>query len=211
MKLIFLGAPGAGKGTQAEVISEKYGIPMISTGVALREAVKNGTERGIAAKSYMDEGKLVPDGIIIGILKDRLADDDCKSGFILDGVPRTIAQADAINEMGIEIDGVINIHVTDEMIIERMSGRRSCESCGATYHTVYNPSANGENCGKCGKALSIRKDDLPETVIERLKTYHEQTEPLIEYYNKKNLLKTVIGQIELKDTTRLTLETIESI
>ena len=208
MKMIFLGAPGAGKGTQAEIVSEKYAIPAISTGAIIREAIKNQTEMGKAAKEYTENGALVPDDVVIGIIKERLALDDCKNGFILDGFPRTVPQAQALEDMGVSIDFVIDIEVPDEKIIERMSGRRVCAKCGASYHTVYNPSKDGENCDKCGEALSIRKDDAPEVVQSRLEVYHKETEPLKEYYGAKGIVKTVVGQEKLEDTTKLTLEAL---
>lgn len=210
MKMIFLGAPGAGKGTQAEIVSEKYSLPAISTGAIIREAIKNQTEMGKAAKSYTESGALVPDEVVIGIIKERLAMDDCKNGFILDGFPRTVPQAEALDKMGVKIDLVINIDVPDEKIVERMSGRRVCSRCGASYHTIYNPSQKGDVCEKCENELQIRKDDAPEVVLSRLKTYHEQTEPLIEFYSKLGVLETVIGQEEVADTTALTLGVIEA-
>lgn len=209
MKMIFLGAPGAGKGTQAEIVSEKYAIPAISTGAIIREAIKNQTEMGKAAKEYTEKGALVPDDVVIGIIKERLALDDCKNGFILDGFPRTVPQAQALEDMGVSIDFVIDIEVPDEKIIERMSGRRVCAKCGASYHTVYNPSKDGENCDKCGEKLTIRKDDAPEVVESRLKTYHELTEPLKDFYSERGKLGIVEGQDELADTTALTLALIE--
>ena len=210
MKMIFLGAPGAGKGTQAEIVSEKYAIPAISTGAIIREAIKNQTEMGKAAKEYTENGALVPDDVVIGIIKERLALDDCKNGFILDGFPRTVPQAQALEDMGVSIDFVIDIEVPDEKIIERMSGRRVCAKCGASYHTVYNPSKDGENCDKCGEKLTIRKDDAPEVVESRLKTYHELTEPLKDFYSERGKLGIVEGQDELADTTALTLALIEN-
>ena len=210
MKMIFLGAPGAGKGTQAEIVSEKYAIPAISTGAIIREAIKNQTEMGKAAKEYTENGALVPDDVVIGIIKERLALDDCKNGFILAGFPRTVPQAQALEDMGVSIDFVIDIEVPDEKIIERMSGRRVCAKCGASYHTVYNPSKDGENCDKCGEKLTIRKDDAPEVVESRLKTYHELTEPLKDFYSERGKLGIVEGQDELADTTALTLALIEN-
>ena len=210
MIMIFLGAPGAGKGTQAEIVSEKYAIPAISTGAIIREAIKNQTEMGKAAKEYTEKGALVPDDVVIGIIKERLALDDCKNGFILDGFPRTVPQAQALEDMGVSIDFVIDIEVPDEKIIERMSGRRVCAKCGASYHTVYNPSKDGENCDKCGEKLTIRKDDAPEVVESRLKTYHELTEPLKDFYSERGKLGIVEGQDELADTTALTLALIEN-
>lgn len=208
LNIIFLGAPGAGKGTQAENVSQMLGIPSLSTGVILREAIKNGTAMGVAAKGYVDGGKLVPDGIVISIIKERLEDPDCAGGFILDGFPRTVPQAEALDAMGVKIDGVIDIEVPDAEIAARMAGRRVCPACGASYHIEYKPSADGANCDKCGAALVVRKDDLPEVVLERLKVYHEQTAPLIDYYKAKGKLETVIGQVEVADTTRLTAEAV---
>ena len=210
MNLILMGAPGAGKGTQSEKISEKWGIPAISTGDMLRAAIKAGTELGVTAKSFMDEGKLVPDEIVIGIIKEYLTSDACKNGFILDGFPRSIPQAEALDAMGVKIDAVLSIEVADEKIVERMSGRRVC-TCGASYHTVYKPSQKEGICDKCGAELYIRKDDAPETVLNRLHTYHEVTEPLKEFYSKKGLLLTVQGQEEVADTTRLTFEALSRI
>ena len=208
MKIIFLGAPGAGKGTQAELVSERLGIPTISTGAIIRKALKEGTEMGLAAKSYIEAGKLVPDEVVIGIIRERLAEDDCKNGFILDGFPRTIAQAEALDKMGIVIDLVVNISVSDETIVSRMSGRRVCPTCGATFHTLFNPSAKGDKCDKCGGELTIRKDDKPEVVRDRLAVYHTETEPLERYYAAKGILKTVVGQEKLEDTTALTFQAI---
>ena len=207
MNIILLGAPGAGKGTQAEIICDKLNIPTISTGVILRQAMKDGTEMGLKAKSYIESGALVPDDVIIGIVKDRLAEDDCKNGFILDGVPRTIAQAEAIDEMGIKIDMALDIEVSDETIIERVSGRRVC-SCGASYHIKYKPSKVEGICDKCGQPLTIRKDDEPETVLGRLTTYHTQTEPLKDYYKAKGLLVEVSGEGTVDETTALVLKAI---
>ncbi len=205
MKLILLGAPGAGKGTQAEIIGDKLGIPTISTGNIIREALKSGTEMGRAAKQYIEAGQLVPDEVVIGIIRDRLAEDDCRNGFILDGFPRTIPQAEALDRMGIVIDKVIDIEVADETIARRVSGRRVCLDCGATYHVDYKkPKAEGV-CDHCGSTLVQRKDDQPETVAERLHVYHEQTEPLKTYYADCGKLTVVEGQEELADTTRLTL------
>ena len=205
MKIIFLGAPGAGKGTQAEIVSERLSIPTISTGAIIREALKTGTEMGLAAKKFIDAGALVPDEVVIGIIKERLAKEDCAGGFILDGFPRTVPQAEALDQMGIAIDLVLSLEVADEVIVERMSGRRVCDKCGASYHTKYLPSKDGVNCDKCGNALSIRRDDAPEVVLSRLEVYHNTTEPLKEYYEKKGILKLVVGQDDVKDTTVLTL------
>ncbi len=209
MNLILLGAPGAGKGTQAEIICEKLSIPAISTGNIIREALANGTEMGMKAKAYMDEGKLVPDDVVIGIIRERLAKDDCKNGFILDGFPRTIPQAEALDQMGIVIDRVISIEVPDEKIAARMAGRRVCPKCGASYHTEYKKPAKDGICNACGSELIQRKDDAPETVLERLHVYHEQTEPLKDYYENAGKLRLVIGQEDIKDTTALTLAALE--
>ena len=208
MNIIFFGAPGAGKGTQAEIVSKKLGIPTVSTGNMIREAIKNGTDMGKSAKSYIDAGSLVPDEVVIGIIKDRLDKDDCENGFILDGFPRTIPQAEALEKMGVKIDVVLNIEVSDDAIIRRMSGRRTCLKCGATYHVDYNPSKTEGICDNCGAELTIRKDDDPEVVKNRLTVYHNETEPLKDFYSKKGLLKTVIGQEELSDTTKLTAEAL---
>ena len=210
MNLILMGAPGAGKGTQSEKISEKWGIPAISTGDMLRAAIKAGTELGKTAKSFMDAGKLVSDEIVIGIIKEHLATDACKNGFILDGFPRSIPQAEALDAMGVKIDAVLSIEVADEKIVERMSGRRVC-TCGASYHTLYKPSQKEGICDKCGAELYIRKDDAPETVLSRLETYHSQTEPLKEYYAKKGLLITVEGQEEVADTTALVFKALSAV
>ena len=210
MNLILLGAPGAGKGTQAEVISETLKIPTISTGNMIREALKSGTEMGRKAKEYVDAGKLVPDDVVIGIIKERLAQPDCADGFILDGFPRTIPQAEALDRMGILIDRVIDIEVDDETIARRVSGRRACPDCGATYHVDYKrPTVEGV-CDRCGDTLVQRKDDHPDTVRERLHVYHEQTEPLKSYYAAAGKLTIVEGQEEVADTTRLTLAALEA-
>ena len=194
MKLILLGAPGAGKGTQAEVIREHLQIPAVSTGNIIREALRNGTEMGLKAKSYMDSGALVPDEVVIGIIEERLQQDDCKNGFILDGFPRTVPQAEALGRMGIEIDRVVDIEVSDQAIIQRLSGRRVCEKCGASYHVEHNPSKQEGICDKCGGKLIQRKDDAPETVKSRLEVYHKETEPLKAFYAERGLLKTVENQ-----------------
>ena len=209
MKLIFLGAPGAGKGTQAEKVSEYLNIPTISKGNIIREALKNGTEMGLKAKSYMDAGALVPDEVVIGIIQERLAQPDCENGFILDGFPRTIPQAEALDRMGIVIDRIIDIDVPDETIAQRVSGRRVCAACGSSYHIDYKkPTVEGV-CDRCGGTLVQRKDDQPETVKERLAVYHEQTEPLKAYYAKSGKLVTVKGQERVEDTTALTLKAVE--
>ena len=208
MNLILMGAPGAGKGTQSAKISEKYQIPAIATGDILRGAIKEGTELGKAAKSYIDAGQLVPDEVVIGIIKEYLASDACKNGFILDGFPRSIPQAEALDAMGVQIDVVLSIEVEDEKIVERMSGRRVC-SCGASYHVAYNPPKTEGVCDKCGAALYIRADDAAETVKNRLETFHAQTEPLKEYYSKKGILVTVQGQEEVADTTALVFRALQ--
>ncbi|MCL2088113.1 MAG: adenylate kinase [Oscillospiraceae bacterium] len=209
MKLILLGAPGAGKGTQAEVICEKLSIPAVSTGNMIRAAIAQGTEFGIKAKSYADEGRLVPDEIVVSIIKDRLVQDDMKNGFILDGFPRTVPQAEALDKMGVEIDMVITIEVEDDKITKRMSGRRVCGSCGASYHIEYKPSQVDGICDKCGAETIQRKDDHPDTVKSRLEIYHNETAPLKDYYSKTGKLKVVHGQDEVKDTTALTLKALE--
>lgn len=208
MNIIFLGAPGAGKGTQAEIVSERLAIPTISTGAIIREALKAGTEMGLAAKKFIEAGELVPDDVVIGIIKERLSEDDCQSGFILDGFPRTVPQAEALDKMGVRIDTVLSLEVADEVIVTRMSGRRVCDKCGASYHTEYLPAKDGVHCDKCGNALSIRRDDAPEVVLSRLTVYHSTTEPLKEYYAKAGILKLVEGQEKVEDTTALTLSAL---
>ena len=209
MKLILLGAPGAGKGTQAEKICEKLHIPTISTGNIIRAALKNGTDMGLKAKAYMEAGQLVPDEVVIGIIKDRLKDDDCKNGFILDGFPRTIPQAQALVDMGIDIDKVIDIEVPDEKIIARMSGRRVCSKCANSYHMEYKKPKVDGICDACGGELVQRKDDAPETVLARLEEYHEMTEPLKGFYDKLGKLKVVEGQEDVSDTTSLVFAALE--
>ena len=209
MKLILLGAPGAGKGTQAEVICNALNIPAISTGNIIREALRLGTEMGLKAKSFMDAGQLVPDDVVIGIIKERLAKDDCANGFILDGFPRTIPQAEALDAMGIINDKVIDIEVPDEKIAARMSGRRVCKDCGASYHLEYKAPESEGVCDACSGELVQRKDDAPEPVHDRLAVYHEQTEPLKEFYSKKGILRIVEGQEEIADTSALTLKALE--
>ena len=208
MKLIFLGAPGAGKGTQAEVVCEKFKIPAISTGNIIRAALKERTEMGIKAKDYIEKGQLVPDDVVIGIIRERLAKDDCKNGFVLDGFPRTVPQAEALDEMGVEIDRVIDIEVPDEKIVARMSGRRVCGACGASYHLLYKKPEKDGVCDNCGARLVQRDDDKPETVLERLEVYHTQTEPLKDFYRSKGKLRIVEGQEEISDTTALTLKAL---
>jgi adenylate kinase len=209
MKLILLGAPGAGKGTQAEIICERFNIPAISTGNILREAIKNGTEMGLKAKSYIDNGDLVPDEVVIGIINDRLAKDDCKNGFILDGFPRTIPQAEALDKMGIAIDCALSIEVADEKIMRRLSGRRVCSGCGASYHMDYKKPAKEGVCDACGGELVQRADDSPATIADRLAVYHKQTEPLKDYYKAAGKLIIVEGQEEVADTTALTFKALE--
>ena len=208
MKMILLGAPGAGKGTQAERLCKVLEIPTISTGNILRAAVKNGTPTGLKAKAFMDAGKLVPDEVIIGIITERLAEDDCKNGYILDGVPRTIAQAGAMEKAGINFDAVVSIEVADEVIMERMSGRRVCESCGASYHLVAVPPKVAGVCDSCGGKLVQRKDDAPETVKDRLAVYHKETEPLKDFYAQRGLLKSVENQPSVEATTAAILKAL---
>ena len=203
MKIVMLGAPGAGKGTQAKMIAAKYQIPHISTGDIFRANIKNGTELGKKAKAYMDQGLLVPDELTVDLVIDRLAQDDCKNGYILDGFPRTIPQAEALDaalaKLGEKMDYAIDVDVPDENIVSRMSGRRACTGCGATYHIVYNPSKKGDCCEVCGEKLILRDDDKPETVQKRLNVYHEQTQPLIDYYTKQSILRTVDGTQDMND------------
>jgi len=196
-----LGAPGAGKGTQAGVISEKIGVPAISTGNIIRAAIKNGTKTGLTAKEYVDAGKLVPDEVVIGIIKERLQEGDCKSGCILDGFPRNIWQAEALEKMGIEIDLAINIEVPDTEVEERLCGRRMCEKCNAGYHTISKPSSKGDVCELCGGRLIVRNDDKPEVIRARLQTYHAETEPLIKYYQERGKLREVMGSEGIEETT----------
>jgi adenylate kinase len=203
MKIIMLGAPGAGKGTQAKMIAEKFGIPHISTGDIFRANIKNGTELGKKAKEYMDKGQLVPDELTVEILLDRVANDDCKNGYVLDGFPRTIPQADVLDKeltkLGDKVDFAINVDVPDENIVRRMSGRRACLKCGATYHIEHIPPKQEGICDTCGSELVQRDDDKPETVQNRLTVYHEQTQPLIEYYDNKKILKTVDGTKDMQE------------
>ena len=208
MKLILLGAPGAGKGTQADILCKELDIPTISTGNILRAAIKNGTRTGMKAKAYMDEGKLVPDDVIIGIITERVAEDDCKNGYILDGVPRTIAQAESLEKAGIVFDDVISIEISDEVIMERMSGRRVCEHCGASYHLVAVPPKQEGICDKCGGKLIQRHDDEPETVKHRLEVYHQETEPLKDFYAKRGLLKSVENQPTVAETSEAILRAL---
>ncbi len=203
MKLILLGAPGAGKGTMADFLSRKYCLPTISTGNILRAAMKNGTPVGIKAKEYVDSGRLVPDEVVIGIVKERLAEDDCKNGYILDGMPRTIPQAQALEDSGIIIEVALSIEMPDEDIIRRMTGRRVCHDCGASYHIVNIPPKVAGICDKCGGELIIRKDDSPEIIRERLAIYHRETEPLKDYYAQRGRLRSVSDQATLAETTNL--------
>ena len=209
MKLILLGAPGAGKGTQAEILCDRLNIPTISTGNMIREAMKSGTEMGLKAKEYAENGKLVPDEVVIGIVDERLRMDDCANGFILDGFPRTIPQAEALDRMGIIIDRVVDINVPDEVITRRVSGRRACLDCGSTYHIeTKKPNVEGI-CDRCGSTLVQRKDDLPETVLERLHVYHAQTEPLRDYYAAAGKLLVVDGQQGIQEIAEQTLELLK--
>ena len=208
MKLILLGAPGAGKGTQAEILSAKLGIPTISTGNILRAAIKEGTPIGLEAKGYMDAGKLVPDSVIIGIVAQRLQQPDCQKGFILDGVPRTIGQAEALDAQGVTFDHVISIEISDEEIVERMAGRRVCQSCGAPYHVKAKPPKQEGVCDSCGGALVQREDDKAETVLNRLTVYHNETEPLKGYYQGKGILVPVANQPTIEGTTKVLLEAL---
>lgn len=203
MKIIMLGAPGAGKGTQAKMIADKYGVPHISTGDIFRANIKNGTELGMEAKKYMDQGLLVPDELTVRILLDRVAQDDCKNGYVLDGFPRTIPQAEVLDselaKLGDHIDYAINVDVPDENIVKRMSGRRACLTCGATYHIEHVPPKKEGICDVCGSELVLRDDDKPETVKNRLNVYHEQTQPLIDFYTEKGVLKTVDGTVPMEE------------
>lgn len=210
MKMILLGAPGAGKGTQAERLCKVLNIPTISTGNILRAAVKNGTPTGKQAEAYMKAGKLVPDEVIIGIIHDRLDEDDCKNGYILDGVPRTIAQAESLEKAGIRFDDVISIEIPDEAIMERMSGRRVCEKCGASYHILNKKSKVEGVCDLCGGKTVIRKDDQPATVLDRLKAYHEQTEPLVEFYRTRGKLAEIKFCPSIEETTAEVMKALEA-
>ena len=208
MKIIFLGAPGAGKGTQAEVVSERFAIPAISTGVIIRAAIAEATPTGLIAKSYIEKGNLAPDEVVIDIIKERLAKDDCKNGFILDGFPRTVPQAEALDQMGVTIDTVVSLEVPNEEIVERMSGRRVCSRCGASYHVQYNPSKDGVHCDHCGDALTTRADDEPSVVLSRLEVYHTSTEPLKSFYAAKGILKLIDGHGSVETITERTLKAL---
>ena len=212
MKIIMLGAPGAGKGTQAKRIAEKYSIPHISTGDIFRANIKNGTELGNKAKTYMDQGLLVPDELVVDLVVDRVGQEDAKNGYVLDGFPRTIPQAEALDKaleaIGEKVDYAINVEVPDENIIRRMSGRRACVACGGTYHLVYIPPKQEGICDTCGKELILREDDKPETVKKRLDVYHEQTQPLIDYYNGKGVLNEVDGTQDMEDVFNAIIEVL---
>ena len=207
-RLILLGAPGAGKGTQAEIISEKLNIPIISTGNILKKAMKDETPLGLEAASYVNSGQLVPDPVIIGIVKERLSAEDCENGYILDGVPRTLAQAEALDEMGVEVSDVVSLEVGDDAIVGRLTGRVVCSECGATYHKVNNPPKEEGVCDRCGGRLVTRSDDTEETVLKRLSTYHETTEPLKDFYLEKGKLTLINGEQEI---SRITEELLESL
>ena len=209
MNLILLGAPGAGKGTQAEILCDRLNIPTISTGNMIREALKSGTEMGLKAKAFIEAGQLVPDEVVIGIVDERLRQDDCKNGFILDGFPRTIPQAEALDRMGITIDRVVDINVPDEVITRRVSGRRVCLDCGNTYHVETKKPLKDGVCDRCGSTLVQRKDDQPETVLERLHVYHDQTEPLRDYYANAGKLLVVDGQQGIQEIAEQTLELLK--
>ena len=211
MNLILMGAPGAGKGTQSERISEKWHIPAISTGDILRSAIKAGTELGIQAKGFIDKGHLVPDEVVIGIIKDYLSSDSCKNGFILDGFPRSIPQAEALEAMGVRIDCALSFEIADEVIVKRMTGRRMCSGCGLSYHIEHKKPAKENICDKCGASLYIRSDDAAETVIERLETFHAQTEPLKTFYKERGLLRCVNGEAGVDETTALVFKTLEEV
>ncbi len=208
MNLILLGAPGAGKGTQAEILCKKLGIPSISTGNILRAAIKDGTPTGMKAKSYIDAGALVPDEVIIGIVNERLSQDDCKDGYILDGVPRTIAQAEALEKAGVQFDAVVSLEISEDEILRRMTGRRVCEACGSSYNVVAIPPRVEGVCDNCGGKLIQRKDDTPETIRERLKVYHKETEPLVDFYAARGLLKSVASADSKEATTERILEAL---
>lgn len=213
MKIIMLGAPGAGKGTQAKMIAEKYQIPHVSTGDIFRANIKNGTELGMEAKKYMDQGQLVPDELTVKILLDRVAQADCANGYVLDGFPRTIPQAEvldkALTELGESIDYAVDVNVPDENIVRRMSGRRACLACGATYHIAHIPPKKEGICDACGQELVLRDDDKPETVLKRLQVYHEQTQPLIDFYTAKGVLRTVDGTVDMKDVFEAIVSILE--
>jgi adenylate kinase len=208
MKLVLLGPPGAGKGTQAANLSRTFQIPAISTGHIMRTAIREKTPLGLIAEEYIGRGELVPDDTTVSIVKERLKQDDCRNGYILDGFPRTVAQAQMMDESGIGVYKAIDIEVADDVLVKRLSGRRECGSCGATYHIVHNPSKEENKCDKCGGALILREDDVPEVILKRLSVYHKQTEPLKEYYQKQNKLYPVMGQEKLEDTTQSVMKAV---
>ena len=214
MKIVMLGAPGAGKGTQAKMIAAKYQIPHVSTGDIFRANIKNGTELGKKAKEYMDQGLLVPDELTVDLVIDRLSQEDCQKGYILDGFPRTIPQAEALDaalaKRGEKMDYAVDVDVPDENIVNRMSGRRACVGCGATYHVVHNPSKKGDSCEVCGEKLILRDDDKPETVQKRLTVYHDQTQPLIDYYTGQAILRTVDGTQDMNDVFEAIVKILEA-
>lgn len=210
MKLVLLGPPGAGKGTQAEMLAKEYGIPAISTGHIIRNAIADKTPVGMEAKAFIDRGELVPDNMVVEMVKTRLKEDDCANGYILDGFPRTVSQAEIMDEIPIPVELVLEIHVDEDIIVERLSGRRECKICGATYHILYNPPKNEGICDKCGGTLIRREDDVPEIIRKRIKVYGEQTEPLKDYYKAKGLLVSVAGQDEVNDTTNAVLKAIKA-
>lgn len=208
MKMLFLGAPGAGKGTQAEIISERVKVPIIGTGNIIREAIASGSELGKQFKSYTDAGKLVPDELVVAMVKDRISRDDCKGGYILDGFPRTVVQAEKFAEMGEKVDAVILLDVADQEIVDRMTGRRVCEGCGAPYHVTHKPSKVEGVCDLCGKKLVVRADDAPETVLKRLEVYHAETEPLVDYYTKHGTVNKIDATMPLEEVTAAILKAI---
>jgi adenylate kinase len=211
MNIIILGAPGAGKGTQSEIIGKRFGVPIIGTGAMIREAVKADTPLGQKAKGYMDKGLLLPDELVVGLVEERIAQDDCKAGFILDGFPRTLSQAEVLDRMGVSIDGVLSIEIEDAAIQARLAGRLVCEGCGLSYHIANNPPAKVGVCDRCGGVLSRRKDDNPETIAERLAVYHELTEPLKRYYARRGKLFELDGTLSIEETTRQTVKTLEAL
>jgi adenylate kinase len=211
MNLILMGAPGAGKGTQSEKISEKWGIPAISTGDILRKAIKAGTELGAQAKLFIDKGQFVPDEVVVGIIKETLSSEACKNGFILDGFPRTISQAEALEEMGVHIDCALSLEINDEAIVKRMSGRRMCSKCGVSYHIEHKKPIKDNICDRCGSSLYIRVDDAAETVLERLAIFHEQTEPLKSFYEERGLLKCVSSEAGVEETAALVFEALSEV
>ena len=208
MKITIMGPPGGGKGTQAEILSAKFGIPHISTGAIIRNAIREKTELGKAAEEYIANGQLVPDELAIDMVSQRLKEKDCENGYILDGFPRTLPQAQVMDEIGIKLDSALNLVVKDDAIVERLSGRRECKACAAPYHVKFNPPQKDGVCDKCGGVLITRTDDVPETIRQRLSVYHQQTEPLIDFYKEKNLLVNAKGQDSIEDTTKAVLEAL---